>query len=81
MMTFEERCRKLANAFDYIADYDSGLYDQGVYTFDNVKPTKYHNSTIIDMYKLNGIIYDLDNNIQYFRDNGAWHKWTYKGDY
>lgn len=35
----------------------------------------------INMDYRNNIIYDDDNNIKYFKDNGTWHKWAYKGDY
>lgn len=50
----------------------------GVYILRKSDPVEWPTYTINIDYR-NNIIYDDDNNIQYFRDNGTWHKWTYKG--
>lgn len=50
----------------------------GVYILRKSDPVEWPTYTINMDYR-NNIIYDDDNNIQYFRDNGTWHKWTYKG--
>ena len=62
-------------------DYMFPFWDQdvqGVYVPNDEQPTIQPNRVAI-IKSYSGIVYDDDNNIQYFKDNGTWHKWTYKG--
>lgn len=63
-------------------DYMFPFWDQdvqGVYVPNDEQPT-IQPTYVADIKSYGGIVYDGDNNIQYFIDNGKWHKWTYKGD-
>ena len=68
----------MSSPMDYMFPF-WGQDVQGVYVPNDEQPT-IQPTYVADIKSYGGIVYDSDNNIKYFKDNGTWHKWTYKGD-